>query len=884
MKWLSRIFLRQRLYNELAEEMRAHLEERVEQLMRDENLPRKEAEQAARKAFGNATLLEQRSREVWQWPTLESIWADIKFALRQMRKSPGFVSIIIATLALGIGANTAVFSIVDAVLLRPLPYQHPDRLVVVWQTDAAHRGTGAWFNAYREFEEWRRQSRSFEHLAALSWATGGKTILAHKKRLDILPIPASENFFSMLGVSPQLGRTFASADLSSACTLVLSHNFWQQKLGGDPSIVGQTLAMDDNPCTVVGVMPQSFSFYPMQTDAWTLITPSSDYTKLPWRTMTGVFGRLKPGVSRAAAQAELDAIEKRILPESPDMGAMGIAMPDVLDLQSNFTWLAGRNLHTALWALLGAVTLVLLMACVNVANLLLGRSLERSREMAVRAALGSGRHRLLRQMLTESVLLALCGTIAGILLAFVLLRWFQFAHPVELPPGNTVFLEGRVLIFTSALGASSAILFGLLPALRSSRVDLNTVLKSGERGASVTHSSQRASRILVATQVALSLVLLAGAGLLVESLWQFAQTPVGYRTDHLLTAWINLSSNRYKSFEARAAFYNILAPKLEALSGIESVTGSSHFYPNNSNLLSIQGKAEPKQNTAPAVASQTVSTGFFATMQIPLLRGRAFDLRDRTGTQPVAIINQALAEKYFPHQDPIGHAIKLGRADDASEPWLTIVGIAGNVRTTTVFLEMGYVIQPAVYRPLAQNAPASLLLTLATHGDPLQVTGAAQQQLQSIDPELLLADPQTMQQVQSANFSQPRFRTVLLGSFAALALALAVLGIYGLLSQSVLQRRRDIGIRMALGATRGLVLRSVLQEALHTVVFGLLTGVVGAALAVRVLASLLYGVQPENAAIFSLAAVVLLLAALAASWFPARRAARIDPMQALRNE
>jgi putative ABC transport system permease protein len=884
MSWLNRIFKRRALYDELTAELRQHIEEKTEQLMRSEGLSRGDAEQSARRVFGNPTLVEERSREVWQWPSLESIWDDIRYTMRQMRNAPVFACIVISTLALGIGANTAVFSLVDTVLLRPLPYAHPERLVVVWQTDAAHRGTGAWFNAYREFDEWRHRSRSFEQLAALSWATSGHTILAHGKRIDLLAIPASVNFFSMLGVSPRIGRTFAASDLMSACTLVLSHPFWQGKLGADSSIIGQTLVMNGSPCAVVGVMPRSFSFYPLQTDAWLLITPASEYGKRPWDTMTGVFGRLKPGTSRAAAQAELDAIEKRILPESPDMQAMGVAMPDVLDLQSNFTWLTGRNLRTALWALLGAVALVLLMACVNVANLQLGRSLERSREMAVRAALGSGRRRLVRQMLTESFLLSLCGTIAGIGLALALLKWFQAAHPVELPPGNPVTLNLRVLSFTSILGIASAIFFGLLPALRGSRVDLNAVLKCGERGTADTRSSHRASTVLVAAQVALSLMLLTGAGLLIESLWRFMQTPVGYRTDDLLTTWINLSGDRYKSAEARAAFYNALAPKIAALPGVESITGASHYYPNNSSMLSIEGKPDSKRNSTPSVASQTVSSGFFQTMQIPLLQGRAFDTRDRIGTPPVAIVNQALVEKYFPHENPIGRAIKLGRAEDASAPWLTIVGIVGNVRTTTVFQEMGYVINPAVYRSLAQDAPSSLLLTIATHGNPLQISEGAQHQLQSIDPELLLSYPETMQHVLAADFSQPRFRAVLFGSFASLALVLAALGIYGLLSQAVQQRRRDIGIRMALGATRSLVLRSVLQEALRTVSIGLLLGITGAALATRTLASMLYGVQPENAAIFSLAAAILLLTALAASLLPARRAASIDPMQTLRSE
>jgi putative ABC transport system permease protein len=828
-------------------------------------------------------VIEERGREVWQWPRLESIWADVRYALRQLRKSPGFAITAIVTLALGIGANTAVFSIVDAVLLQPLPYRHPERLVVVWQTDPAHRSTGAWFNTYREFDEWQRASRSFEQLAALSWATGGKTMLLHGKSVDVLAIPASVNFFSMLGISAQTGRTFEAGDLTNRCTLVLSHSFWQTTLGAPRDISAQALSLDQSPCVVVGVMPSSFSFYPTQTDAWMLITPESEFVKKPWEAMTGVFGRLRPGVSRAATNAELNAIERRILPESPYLGALSAAEPVVLEMQSEFTWLAGRNLRTALWTLLPAVGLVLLIACVNVANLLLGRSMERGREMAIHTALGSGRRRLIRKMLTEAVVLALLGTGAGIALAQVLLHWFVAAHPVELPPSNTIGLNRQVLLFTTLLGAASTALFGLLPAVRGSCVDLNSVLRSGEQGISPTAPAQHASGMLVALQVALSVILLAGAGLLIESLWRLASTPVGYRTDNLLTAWVNLPDNRYRSLDAKNEFYNRFADKISSLPGVQAVMGASSYFPKSEDLFSVQGKAAPP-GPQPSVQEQVISANFLRTMQIPLLRGRDFATKDRSNTQPVAIVNEALAKKYFPHEDPIGQAIKLGRTDDPSHKWITIVGVAANVKTTTVFQEMGYAVAPAVYRPLSQEAPGGLAVIVATESEPLRMAGAVQQQLQDIDPNLALAGVDTMVRKQSAVLSQPRFRSVLLGGFALVALVLAAIGIFGLLTQAVVRQRRGIAIRMALGARRACVVKGVIQEALRSVVVGLIVGLAGAALTTRTLASLLYGIRAENVAVFSLAAGVLVLTAVLAGWLPALRAASVDPVQALRSE
>ncbi len=815
--------------------------------------------------------------------SLDSFLQDVHYAFRQLRKSPGFTVTVIATLALGIGANTAIFSVVYAVLLRPLPYKNADRLVVVWQTDAAHRGTGAWFDPYREFEEWQRSSRSFEKLAAMSWAASGETLLWGGKPIGLLALPASTDFFSMLGADAQIGRTFNRTDLKNPCTLVLAYPFWRDKLGAPQNIAGTNLTVDRSSCVVVGVMPGSFAFYPKETDAWSLITPASAFAQKPWDSMTGVFGLLKPGVTRAQAEAELNAIAKRTLPEAPaTLSLLSSATPIVLDLQDNFTWLAGRDLRTGLWVLLGAVSLILLMACLNVANLLLGRARARSREMAIRTALGSGRRRLIQQLLTESLMLAFCGTGVGVVVAMLALHWFRAVNPVELPPGNVASLDWQVLLFAGLLGVASSIAFGLFPAWRASRIDLNTVLKNGERGVGENASAHRTSQAFVVMQFSLSLMLFVGAGLLAASLWKMASTPLGYRTERVLTAKVNLPQEHYPGTEARSRFAANFAEKVSRLPGVETVTEASSFTPMGENPLSVEGDAS--RFSPGGIATQSVSADFFQAMRIPLDRGRAFGTQDRNDTQPVAIVNQALANKYFPHTDPVGHALKLSRADDPSQPWLTIIGVVADIKTTTVFQETGYVEQPAVYRPLTQDAPASLYLMVLTNESPLGLVGGMEEQLASMDRDLVLASVATMKDQQSAVLSQPRFRTVLFGSFAVLALALAVVGLYGVLAQMVTRRTREIAIRMALGASRGAVLGSVFREAFVLAAVGIALGVAGSAMGVRVLAPLLYQVRAENVAMFALASVILTLTALVASWNPAWRAANVDPMQALRSE
>ena len=807
--------------------------------------------------------------------------SDVRYSLRQLSLHRGFAITVMLTLALGIGANVAIFSIVDAVLLRPLPYKNPERLVVVWQTDATHRGTGAWFDAYREFEEWQQGSHSFEKLAALSWATSGRTLVWNGKPMGLFAVPASSDFFSVLGIPAQIGRTFSKTDLNNPCTLVLAYPFWEEKLGAPANIAGQTLTVDRSPCVVAGVMPKSFSFYPKETNAWSLITPASEFVQQPWTSMTGVFGLLKPGVTRAQAEAELAALESRIVPQAPaSLGPLTSSVPIALDLKDNFTWLAGRNLRSGLWVLLGAVAIILLMACLNVANLLLGRGMERAHEMAVRTALGSGRARLMRQMLTESLLLALGGTGAGILLATLLIHWFRSVNPVELPPGSAVSLSLPVLLFAATLGAGSVLVFGLFPAWRSSEIDLNAALKDRERSTGAGVGAKSTSRTLVVLQIALSLMLFVGAGLLAASLWRMTSTPLGYRTDHVLTATVDLAKEA--DADAKSRFAVALAQKVSTLPGVAAMTEASEVTPMGENPLSVEGN--PSRYSAGGVASQAIATNFFDVMRIPFAQGRIFDTRDRKDTQPVAIVNLALANKYFPHVNPIGSAIKLSRADDPSEPWLTIIGVVADIKTTTVFQEMGYIEQPTVYRPLSQAAPASLALMVVANGSPMGLVAGIEEQLASLNRELVLSGVATMNDRESAMFSQPRFRTVLFGSFALLALVLAAIGLYGLLAQMVEQRRRQLAIRMALGASRGRVLSSVLREALALTGVGIGLGIAGSAIGVRVLAGLLYDTRAESASMFVLCSVVLLLTAFVASWNPAWRAANIDPIQALRTE
>ena len=871
---LRSLFRRAQADQELDNELRDHLERKTEEYVAKGMAP-EEARLRARLDRDGIEQTKEQCRDARRVNWIQDLIQDLRYGLRILRKSPGFTGVAILTLALGIGANTAIFSVVDAVLLRSLPYRDPARLTIIWQTDAAHRASGAWFDTYREFEVWAHDSKSFEKLAALTWARVSSTVRLHDKLERVLGIPVTNGFFSTLGVEAAHGRTFASEDSQNACTVVLSDAFWHGELGA-ADIVGRTLTVNDQSCLVVGIMPKDFSFYPKRTQLWMLIPQQGEYAKHPWGSMVGVVGLLAPGVTRASAEAELKALQARIINEAPPESVLRTAEPDVLDLQTEFVWLTGRNLRVSLLVLFAAVTFVLLIGCVNVATLFLSRTAERQREFGVRAALGSSRLRTVRQLLTESLLLSISGGLLGVLLATASIRYLNATNPEELPPGSPITINWQILAFTALVAILSAALFGLAPAWKAARYDLNAALKN-EGG-----RSYLAAKYFVVGEVALSLVLLAGAALMIESLYRLISTPLGFQPAHLLTANIDLTSKTYSTSDQRLNFYNKLKGGVLAIPGVQGVAFAPLVF-SGSNALSVEGKPGDYQGALGTdVSKAAVDADYFRVMEIPLLKGREFHTTDQQKTLPVAIVNEALASKYL-HGDPVGQHIRLGNSEDKN-PWLTVVGVVGNVKGFVVFKEMGYVTDPSVYLPLTQSPDSEVAILARSGQDPTAVIPAIRDEFSHLDGSLPPLDLTTMHEWLSQFFTQPRFRAILLSIFASLGLLLCSIGIFGVVSQSVAQRRHEIGVRMALGALQGDTLHLVLREGMGLVAAGIVIGVAGALALTRVLSSLLYGVGATDPLTLAAVAILLMLVALAACYLPARRATRVDPMVALRYE
>jgi predicted permease len=878
---LRSLFRTEQVRQELDQELNCFLEMAAEEKTK-QGMSSKEALRAVRLEHGNLDSTKEVVRSAgWEY-LVETRWQDLRFGARILRKSPGFTAVAVITIALGIGASTAVFSIVDAVLLRALPYKGAERLVAVWSTEIGQPGTKI-FTPYRDFEEFRAHNHSFEEVAALTWARAGEILTWHGSPHEVLAIPASEQFFALLGIPAAEGRTFAAEDIRNGCTVVLAHSFWQTELAGENSIVGNTLTLNGKSCMVVGVMPRGFEFYPKQTSLWTLITPESQFSKEPFDSVVGIFGRLKAGVSIASAEAELLELHQRVIKESPAGSWVAQISPVIRDLREQFTWLAGRNLRMALLVLFAAVELVLLIACLNVANLLLGRSTERQRELAVRAALGSGRSRLVRQLLTESMLLGALGTVVGIGFAIAGVRYFNSANLVELPPGNHVTMNLHVLGFAIFLTAATGCLFGLLPAWRGSQVALNEVLK--QSGRSIIHAGgHRASRLLVVGEVALSMILLAGAGLLIESIVRLASVPLSFRPDHLLTAQVALPPQAYPKLNQRSNFYQKLVTELSVLPSVERVALCSALPPyggGGSNKLSVAGTATIEN--LEAVNSVEIAGDYFRVFGVPFLQGRDFDSRDSEESQPVAIANDEMVHRYFPKEDPIGKQIKLGGSDEQL-PWLTIIGVVGNEKRTTVYQEMGYIEPALVYVPISQTGGPSIAVVLRTANEPLSLGPVLQGEISRLDSNVPVYDIRTMTQRYSEFLAHPRFRAILMGILAGLTFMLAAIGIYGVLAQVVSQRTQEIGIRLTLGAKPGQIFGLVLGEGMGMVGIGAVIGILGALGLTRLISTMLYDVGPTDPVVFTAVTMSLMLVAFLACYVPARRAMRVPPMAALRYE
>lgn len=877
---LRSLFRKERVERELDEEIGSFLDMAAEEKMR-EGLSRAEAFRAVRLEQGSLEVSKEIVRSAGWESFVETGWQDLRFAARILGKNPGFTAVAILTLALGISTSTAVFSIVDAVLLRGLPYKDGTRLAAVWCTEIGQPGTKI-FASYRDFEEFAHHNRSFEGLAALTWARAGEILTWNGSPHEVLAIPASGEFFSLLGIPAAQGRTFKPEDVRDGCTVVLAHSFWQTELGAPAAIVGAPLTLNGRSCKVAGVMPRGFEFYPKATSLWTLITPDSQFSKEPFNSVVGIFGRLKPGVSLADAQRELEGLHQRVIREAPAGNWVAQIKPIVRDLREEFTWMAGRNLRRALLILTAAVTVLLLIACLNVANLLLGRCVERYRELAVRAALGSGRSRLVRQLFTESMLLAALGAFVGIFISVAAVRYFNSANFVELPPGNSVSINLHVLGFAVFLTTMSGLLFGLLPAWRASRVDLNDALKESGRG--ITRERHHTSQVLVVGQVTLSMVLLAGAGLMIQSLLRLASVPLVFRPDHVLTAQVALPPGAYAKLSRRSQFYQNLIEHLGTLPGVDGAALCSSVlgYENgHSSELSIAGKS-PIENLE-AVSREEISNDYFRVLGIPLLLGRQFDSRDREGSQPVAIINDQAVRQYFRNEDPLGQQIKLAKVAEQAQ-WLTIIGVVGNEKRATVYQEMGYVEPALVYLPVNQASTTSMMLVVRRTTNAMGLGPALQREISSLDRDVPAYDMRTMSARYSEFLAQPRFRAVLMGILAGLTMMLAAIGLYGVVAQIVLRRTHEIGTRMALGASRRDVLRLIVWGALRMTLTGLAVGIAVATIFARLLSGLLFGVQPADPFTFGAVALLLCAVTLLACYVPARRAMGVDPMVALRFE
>ena len=812
----------------------------------------------------------------WQW--LQEASQDLRYAARIFTSSPGFTLVAALTLALGVGANTAVFSIVDAVLLRPLPYKDPGRLVAIWDRGVHEKELAKLFDSYSDFDEWSRSARSFESVAAATWATPGRILTGHGAAEEILAVPVSLSFFDTLRAEAALGRTFNPDDEKNGCSVVLSDRFWRKKLAADPSLVGQSLTLDRSPCTIVGVMPRGFAFYPDATQMWILLGP--DFQPDRQKMVVGVFARLNPGVTIEQAQSEVAALHEAL--HKADGRERDIS-PVVYGLQGEFTWLANRNLRTTLAVLSGAVLFVLLIGCLNVANLLLGRAFVREREFAVRAALGCGRSRMMRQLLTEGLLLSGIGGLLGVLVAYGAVRYFRAVNPVELPVGAEVAINIPALVFTGLISICATLLFGMMPAVRTSGVDVNEGLKAGARGAIHGGPAHWVANTLVIAEVALSVVLLVGAGLLMASAFRMESAELGFNPEHLVITKVSLPADSYKSPQQRYRYYEQALRRLDQMPGSSGSALSSNVAPygGGNQTIEIEGQPVPAGTEIHDVAGQTVSPSYFQVMKVPLQRGRVFDSRDRSESEQAAIVNEALVREYFPRTDPIGKHIRLGDGQNQT-PWLNIVGVVGNEKHSTLLHEMSWTESPVVFRPVAQEPRPSLSIVVRTAGEPARIGEEIQRALAGIDGSAPIQTPERMRERLSKSLAYPHFRAIVFTSLALCALILAGVGLHGVLGQFVAQRTREFGLRMAVGAGARDVFLLVARQGGVPVLVGLGIGVCAGLALSRLLTSLLYGVQsadPVNLILMSLALFAVAAIAIAS---PAMRAAKVDPIIALR--
>ncbi len=807
---------------------------------------------------------------------MESVFKDISYGLRSLLKHKTFTVIAIVTLALGIGANAAIFTVVNAVVLRPLPYHDSEQLAMLWTTKDANQEQSFSFGDYNDLKS---QAQSFSARGAASplW---NFVLSGDGEPEPIQGMYVSANLLELLKVAPEKGRGFTADEdrIGGPPVVIISRGLWERRLGGDPNAVGKTMSISGTTATIVGIMPAQFQFLDPAVELWMPLAQNQFASSARQVRLLSVVGRLNDGVQASAANAELAGIAKRLETAYPDSNTgVGVRL---VPLHAQVT----GKVRPALLLLFGAVGLVLLIACANIINLMLVRSAARHREIAVRTALGAGRLRLLRQLLTESITLSVLGGAAGILVGSWGVNALLALNPIPLPRYNQISVDWTVLAF--ALGASvvTGIVFGLAPAWQSLRVDLNSALKEGGRGAVADSGQRRLSRLLVITEMAMAMVLLIGAGLLLRSFAHLLDVKPGFTTENLLTMQIGLPNASYQEPQKRAAFFQQLETSLRGAPEVASV-GIVTRLPlmssmnNITSFLAIEGREVPA-GERPEIDFRRASTSYFQTMGIPLLSGRLVTEQDVTNNSRFVLINEAMAKRFWPGEDPIGKRISTIVSSGQQIPWQTIVGVVGNVRHMGLDIEP----RPEIYYHTNTQPPFGPVVVIRTTSDPKRLISIVRAKIRELDRDVPVSNVNTMEQLVAQSVAQRRFGMFLLGIFALLALVLAAIGIYGVVSYSVTQRTQEIGVRMALGASASDVMKMVLRNGMTLALVGVGLGLVGALGLTRLMSRLLFEVTPTDLTTFALVSAGLIVVALLACYLPARRAMKVDPLEALRYE
>ncbi len=861
----------------LNEEIQFHLDQETEKNIRLGMSP-DAARREALVQFGGLTQAREAHHEVYAARPVEDFLSDARYTLRTMRRTPTLAAAAILTLALGVGANTAIFSAVNAVILQPLPFPTPDRLYMVWEENP-EKGWYKQVAAPANMLDWKEQVDAFADVMGYTDTFGAATLTDGGEPTIVKPTHSTGNFFSVLGVRAALGRTFTDAETwqTGQNVTVLSHRLWRDRFGSDAKVIGRTIQLDGNPVQIVGVMPASFAYPSEATDLWQPWgwNPESRqqiyFRRAHWLS---VIARVKPGVSQEAANTQLQSVVARLQRDYPATNTrMGAGITPLHE------FLVGDT-RLPLLVLLGSVGLLLLIACANVGNLMLVKASGREREAALRLALGAGRTRLIRQALTESLVTSLLGGLAGLTLGWWGTRALQALQPAGMLRVSELQFDWVVLAYVLAITTVSGLLFGLAPALWSSRRLPLDALKNGGRGGSESRRIRRWGERLVIGEIALALMLSIGAGLLVRSLLRLQQVDPGFDPTGVLTVRVPLPNGRYETDGKVLSFYARLDERLRGIAGVQSVGGVSQLSLETSGYTSdFTLESWPSGTYGSEVAHRRVTPEYFRTMRTPVLAGRVITADDRADSPQVVVINEAFARKHFPGRDPVGKRVAFDRVPDSTTTWNTIIGVVKSQHQTKLSLEP----QIEVFEPVTQS-PSGLYMVLRTAGDPASLGPAVRRVVAELDPALAIESMRTMDEVRARSLARERFLTTLLLVFAAVGLALAVVGVYGVMAHMARRRVREMGIRLALGAQANDVRWLVVRNGVRLVVIGLVIGTAGALVATRTMQAMLFGVAPKDPLTFVAVPVLLILTALVATWMPATYASRADPATALRAE